>query len=182
MPTHEFRQRVEQQLEELYQRHLLLHDDKIVGYYKPRIGYTKESTEAGQKRFAICLATTDGEVFCAGDHDWPFALQSISKVFVYGLALEAHGRDPRRCYSGECLPPAAIRCMPGPGGGQASASPLRCPVMCQQSPRPVDHRYAKEPTLQAYAGSTEVEARWDRLRPRLLYTSHKDTPLERRTS
>ena len=93
MPTHEVRQRVEQQLEELYQRHLSLHDDKIVDYYKPGIGYTKESTEAEQKRFAICLATTDGEVFCAGDHDWPFALQSISKVFIYGLALEAHGRD-----------------------------------------------------------------------------------------
>ena len=28
-----------------------------------------------------------------GDHDRPFALQSISKVFVYGLALADHGRD-----------------------------------------------------------------------------------------
>src|SRR5215208_1531576 len=34
MPTHEFRQRVEQRLEELYQRHLSLHDDQIVSYYK----------------------------------------------------------------------------------------------------------------------------------------------------
>jgi len=81
-------------LEELYQRHLSLHDDQIVSYYKSGIGYFKpEIAEAEQKRFAICLATTDGEVYHAGDYDWAFALQSISKVFVYGLALEAHGRD-----------------------------------------------------------------------------------------
>jgi glutaminase len=94
MPTHEVRQRVNEQLEELYQRHMSLHDDKIDRYYKPGVGYYKpELPEAEQKRFAICLATTDGEVFHAGDYDWPFALQSISKVFVYGLALEVHGRD-----------------------------------------------------------------------------------------
>jgi glutaminase len=94
MPTHEVRQRVQQRLEELYKQHLSLHDDQIVSYYKSGIGYFKpEIAEAEQKRFAICLATTDGEVYHAGDYDWSFALQSISKVFVYGLALEAHGRD-----------------------------------------------------------------------------------------
>ncbi len=95
MPTQEIRQRVNRRLEELYRRHLSLHDDEIAGYYDPGIGYYKpdKTAETDQKRFAICLATTDGEVFHAGDHDRPFALQSISKVFVYGLALEAHGRD-----------------------------------------------------------------------------------------
>jgi glutaminase len=94
MPTHKVRQRVQQRLEKLYKRHLSLHDDQIVSYYKSGIGYFKpEIAEAEQKRFAICLATTDGEVYHAGDYDWSFALQSISKVFVYGLALEAHGRD-----------------------------------------------------------------------------------------
>jgi len=94
MSRHEDRQRVEQRLEELYQRHLSLQDDKVVSYYKPGIGYYKpEISEAEQERFAICLATTDGEVYHAGDYDRSFALQSISKVFVYGLALEARGRD-----------------------------------------------------------------------------------------
>src|SRR5918994_1441701 len=94
MPAHEVRQRVEGRLEELYKRHLSPHDDQIVSYYKSGIGYYKpEISEAEQKRFAVCLATTDGEVYHAGDYDWSFALQSISKVFVYGLALEAHGRD-----------------------------------------------------------------------------------------
>ena len=39
------------------------------------------------------MATTDGEVHTAGDHDHPFALQSLSKVFAYGLALADHGRN-----------------------------------------------------------------------------------------
>ena len=95
MPTQEIRQRVNRRLEELYRRHLLLHDDEVVGYYNSGIGYNKpeEIVEAKAKPFAISLATTDGEVFHTGDHDRPFALQSISKVFVYGLALEACGRD-----------------------------------------------------------------------------------------
>src|ERR671915_1360196 len=95
MPTQEIRQRANQRLEELYQRHQSLHEDEVVGYYAPGRGYLKpeEFAKSEHERFAICLATTDGEIFCAGDHDLPFALQSISKVFVYGMALEAHGRD-----------------------------------------------------------------------------------------
>src|SRR5918999_4890685 len=94
MLTQEIRQLVNQRLEELYRRHQSLHEDEIVGYYAPGIGYNKpEIAESEHKGFAICLATTDGEIFCAGDHNRPFALQSISKVFVYGLALEDHGRD-----------------------------------------------------------------------------------------
>ncbi|HYZ46288.1 MAG TPA: glutaminase, partial [Actinomycetota bacterium] len=93
MPDQEIRQRVDRRLEELYRRHLSLHDDKIVNYYASGLGYLRpEDAQTKQQPFAICLATTDGEVFSAGDHDLPFALQSISKVFVHGLALEACGR------------------------------------------------------------------------------------------
>ena len=42
---------------------------------------------------AICITTVDGRRFAAGDHDAAFLIQSISKVFVYGLALEDHGRE-----------------------------------------------------------------------------------------
>ncbi len=95
MPTQEIKQRLNQRLEELYERHLALHEDEVVRFYAPGRGYHKpeETAESEHKRLAICLVTTDGDIFCAGDHDRPFALQSISKVFVYGLALEAHGRD-----------------------------------------------------------------------------------------
>ena len=95
MPTQEIRQRVNRRLGELYRRHLSLHDDEIVSYYYSDFGYGKPEgiLKAERKPFAVCLATMDGEVFSAGEHDRPFALQSISKVFVHGLALEACGRD-----------------------------------------------------------------------------------------
>ncbi|MEO1559306.1 MAG: glutaminase A, partial [Cyanobacteria bacterium J06632_19] len=43
--------------------------------------------------FAICIATVDGQVYCVGDWEESFLIQSISKVFAYGLALEDKGRD-----------------------------------------------------------------------------------------
>jgi glutaminase len=86
--------RINRRLDELYRRHLSLHEDEAVGYYESGAGYHKpEILGEEQKLFSICLATTDGKVFVAGDHDRPFALQSISKMFVYGLALETCGRE-----------------------------------------------------------------------------------------
>jgi len=80
VPSQEIRARVDRRLEELYRRHLSLHDDEGEGYYESGVGYHRpEILGAEQKSFSICLATTDGEVFVAGDHDLPFALQSISK-------------------------------------------------------------------------------------------------------
>jgi len=95
MPIQEIRQRVSRRLEELYRRHLSRHDEEVVSFYEPGVGYNKpkQFVEAEQKPFAISLVTMDGEVFQAGDYNLPFALQSISKVFVYGLALEYYGRD-----------------------------------------------------------------------------------------
>ena len=44
MPTQEIRQQANQRLEELYQRHLSLHEDEVVSYYTPGIGYRKPET------------------------------------------------------------------------------------------------------------------------------------------
>src|SRR5918998_5327900 len=94
MLSQEVRERIERRLEELYQRHLSLHEDEVVSYYGSGVGYYKpEVLGAEQKPFSICLAGTGGEVFVAGDHGHRFALQSISKMFVYGLALELCGRE-----------------------------------------------------------------------------------------
>jgi glutaminase len=43
--------------------------------------------------FAIALATTDGQTLSVGDDRQPFAIQSISKPFLYGLALDTFGRQ-----------------------------------------------------------------------------------------
>ncbi|MEL6270347.1 MAG: glutaminase, partial [Chloroflexota bacterium] len=59
-------------------------------------GHIYATTErAGHNRdtFAIAIVTTEGKIYSAGAVEEQFALQSISKVFSYGLALEDHGRD-----------------------------------------------------------------------------------------
>jgi glutaminase len=94
MPTPANGQHVAERLEELYRRHLLIGEEGVASYYESGRGYYKpELAAAERERFSICLVRPDGEVLQVGDHDRPFALQSISKVFVYGLALADHGRD-----------------------------------------------------------------------------------------
>ena len=41
--------------------------------------------------FAISVVTVDGKIFHVGDYGQPFTIQSISKPFTFGLALEQHG-------------------------------------------------------------------------------------------
>ena len=55
--------------------------------------YIPELALAKPEWFGICVVTKDGHVFEIGDCDQMFTIQSISKAFVYGLALEDHGRD-----------------------------------------------------------------------------------------
>ena len=55
--------------------------------------YIPELAKVNPDLFAICLVTVNGEVFQVGDYSRLFTIQSISKVFVYGLALEDCGRD-----------------------------------------------------------------------------------------
>jgi glutaminase len=56
-------------------------------------GYLPELTAAEADRFAIAVATVDGEVFAVGDAEHPLGLQSMSKPFIYGLALDRFGRE-----------------------------------------------------------------------------------------
>ena len=55
--------------------------------------YIPELALADPNWFGICVVTTGGQVFEVGDCDKLFTIQSISKAFVYKLALEDHGRD-----------------------------------------------------------------------------------------
>ena len=55
--------------------------------------YIPELAKANPKLFGIALVTADGYIYEVGDAGHPFSLQSISKPFVYGLALEDHGED-----------------------------------------------------------------------------------------
>nr|WP_199306551.1 glutaminase A [Anabaena sphaerica] len=55
--------------------------------------YIPELAKVNPNLFSICIATTDGQIYEVGDYQQLFTIQSISKVFVYGQALEDHGRD-----------------------------------------------------------------------------------------
>jgi glutaminase len=85
-------QYVDERLENLYRSHLLVGEGSVASYYASGRGYYEPELAVEERdRFSICLVLTNGEAHRAGDHDRLFALQSISKVFVYGLALADHG-------------------------------------------------------------------------------------------
>lgn len=55
--------------------------------------YIPELAKADPSTFGIAIATVEGGIYSAGDDDKLFTIQSISKPFTYGLALEKHGLD-----------------------------------------------------------------------------------------
>jgi glutaminase len=73
-------------LADLHRQYQPLHDGKVADYI-PELAKTNPDW------FSICVATVDGQVFEVGDSQQLFTIQSISKVFVQGLALEDHGRE-----------------------------------------------------------------------------------------
>src|SRR5512135_1413362 len=56
-----------------------------VAYYIPALG------KAAPDQFGISLATLDGHVYEVGDSRIPFTIQSMSKPFVFALALDTLG-------------------------------------------------------------------------------------------
>lgn len=54
--------------------------------------YIPELGKADPERFGIAIATVDGQVYAVGDADVPFTIQSVSKPFMYGYALQHYGR------------------------------------------------------------------------------------------
>jgi glutaminase len=73
-------------LEELHSTYGRLSEGRVATYIP-------ELAKADPSWFGICLATTDGRIYEVGDCQQPFTIQSISKPFTYGLAMEDIGRD-----------------------------------------------------------------------------------------
>ena len=72
-------------LDDLYKRYRDLNEGQVASYIP-------ELAKADPNWFGISIVTTGGEVFEVGDVAQKFTIQSISKVFAYGLALEDQGR------------------------------------------------------------------------------------------
>jgi len=73
-------------LRELHARYAPVDEGKVADYIP-------ELAKADRRWFGIAIATPDGQVFEVGDSKQLFTLQSISKPFVYGLALEDCGLE-----------------------------------------------------------------------------------------
>lgn len=55
--------------------------------------YIPELQRANPAHFGVALVTIDGHVYEVGDSAVPFTIQSVSKAFVFALALEAVGEE-----------------------------------------------------------------------------------------
>jgi glutaminase len=73
--------------------------------YQPESGgkladYIPELAKANPARFGIAVTDVQGQICEAGDTSANFTLQSISKPFIYGMALEDRGREAVRARVG----------------------------------------------------------------------------------
>lgn len=75
---------VQEYLASLLERFRGLTEGKVADYI-PELG------RADPELFGLCIATQDGFVYEVGDTGHPFTIQSVSKPFTYGLALEQRG-------------------------------------------------------------------------------------------
>src|ERR1700726_1687329 len=55
--------------------------------------YIPQLKKVDPRYFGVSLATIDGHVYEVGDCNVPFTIQSISKAFVFALALELLGAE-----------------------------------------------------------------------------------------
>lgn len=73
-------------LAELHSKYQSLYEGRVANYIP-------EIAQANPDWFGICVVDLEGRSYAIGDCEQAFTVQSISKPFVYGLALEEHGRD-----------------------------------------------------------------------------------------
>jgi glutaminase len=77
---------IEDFLIELHKRVSGVRGGKVADYI-PELGKVDPTI------FGIALATVDGEIYATGDDEHRFTIQSVSKPFMYGYALQHYGRD-----------------------------------------------------------------------------------------
>jgi glutaminase len=77
---------LQRELQVLYDRHRANQGGEVASYI-PALA------AADPRWFGISVVTTDGHAYEVGDTRLPFTIQSISKPFVFGLAVEDQGLD-----------------------------------------------------------------------------------------
>ena len=85
-PTADVISPVQDYLNQLHREFSPLSDGKVATYIP-------ELAKMDPNLFGICAVTVDGHIATAGDAERMFTIQSISKPFMFGMALENHGRE-----------------------------------------------------------------------------------------
>jgi glutaminase len=71
-------------IEDLYDKYITRNEGQVATYIP-------ELSKANPNDLGICLVTSDGRTFEVGACDQPFTIQSISKPFTFGMAIEELG-------------------------------------------------------------------------------------------
>src|SRR4029077_20544142 len=87
--THE----VQSLVDDLHARYLSIDEGEVATYIP-------ELAKADPGKFGVSLVTSDGRIFEAGDCEHRFTIQSVSKPFTFGIALEALGHEEVSAYVG----------------------------------------------------------------------------------
>jgi glutaminase len=73
-------------IERLYDKHKTMGEGELATYIP-------ELEKADPEDFGICLVTSDGQIYETGQSDVAFTIQSISKPFTFGMALQELGHE-----------------------------------------------------------------------------------------
>ena len=76
-------------LKEAYRRFRSVDEGEVADYI-PALARTPHDL------FGLCAVETNGAVHTAGDAEYRFSIQSISKPFVFALVCQAIGAEPAR--------------------------------------------------------------------------------------
>ena len=73
-------------LDDLYHKYKDLDEGKVANYIP-------ELAKIDPSLFGLAVVTVDGRCYTAGDWEHTFTIQSVSKPFIYGMALGPRQRD-----------------------------------------------------------------------------------------
>ena len=100
--------------------------------------YIPELSKADPAKFGVAIATIDGHVYQVGDAAFPFTIQSVSKAFVFGLALELLGADHVESFvgvepSGEAFNSIRLNAKNQPFNPMVNAGAITCSGLVYQA-------------------------------------------------
>src|SRR6516225_7799983 len=100
--------------------------------------YIPELKNANPHYFGISLATIDGHVYEVGDSAVPFTIQSISKPFVFALALQTLGAEKVEAVigvepSGDTFNSIRLRADNRPHNPMVNAGAIACSALLHKS-------------------------------------------------